>query len=124
MKHFFVLVGIASCLWLSPPEARAESDREFLNKTIKETLEDPSKIHSAKYGRRTITLERLATSRYEMRLALWTLGTPVHRNEDLTAGPLFRTGKYKDQRLSYGTALYQWTKLCERAEVKCEIHRK
>ncbi len=46
------------------------------------------------------------------------------RNEDLTAGPLFRTGKYKDQRMSYGTALYQWTKLCERAEVKCEIHRK
>ena len=78
MKHSLILVVIASCLWLSPLEARAESDREFLNKTIKETLEDPSKIHSAKYGRRTITLERLATSRYEMRLALWTLGTPVH----------------------------------------------
>ena len=46
------------------------------------------------------------------------------RNEDLTAGPLFRTEKYKDQRMSYGTALYQWTKLCERAEIKCEIHRK
>ncbi len=45
------------------------------------------------------------------------------RTEDLTAGPLFRTGKYKDQRMSYRTALYQWTKLCEQAEVKCEIHQ-
>ena len=45
------------------------------------------------------------------------------RNEDLTAGPLFRTGKYKDQRMSYGTALYQWTKLCEQAGVKCGIHQ-
>ena len=45
------------------------------------------------------------------------------RTEDLTAGPLFRTGKYKDQRMSYRTALYQWTKLCDQAEVKCEIHQ-
>ena len=45
------------------------------------------------------------------------------RTEDLTAGPLFRTGKYKDQRMSYGTALYQWTKLCDQAEVKCQIHQ-
>ena len=45
------------------------------------------------------------------------------RNEDLTMGLLFRTGKYKDQRMSYGTVLYQWTKLCERAEVKCGIHQ-
>ena len=45
------------------------------------------------------------------------------RNEDLTAGPLFRTGKYKDQRMSYGTALYQWTKLCGQAGVKCGIHQ-
>lgn len=45
------------------------------------------------------------------------------RNEDLTAGPLFRTGKYKDQRMTYSTAYYQWTKLCERADVKCNIHQ-
>ena len=45
------------------------------------------------------------------------------RTEDLTVGPLFRTGKYKDQRMGYGTALYQWTKLCEQAGVKCGIHQ-
>ena len=45
------------------------------------------------------------------------------RDEDLTAGPLFRTGKYKEQRMTYSTAYYQWTKLCERAEVKCDIHQ-
>lgn len=45
------------------------------------------------------------------------------RTEDLTAGPLFRTGKYKDQRMTYSTAYYQWTKLCERADVKCNIHQ-
>ena len=45
------------------------------------------------------------------------------RNEDLTAGPLFRTGKYKDQRMSYGTALYQWTKLCGQAGVISNIHQ-
>ena len=39
------------------------------------------------------------------------------RNEDLTAG------KYKDQRMTYSTAYYQWTKLCERADVKCNIHQ-
>lgn len=82
MKHFFVLVVIANCLWLSQPEAHAELDRSFLNKTIKEHLEDPSKIIFAKSGRRTITLERLATSQYEMRLALWTLvGEPVQLYE-------------------------------------------
>ena len=45
------------------------------------------------------------------------------RNEDLTVGPLFRTGKYKDQRMTYSTAYYQWTKLCERADVKYNIHQ-
>ncbi|MCY3682716.1 MAG: hypothetical protein OXH16_15050 [Gemmatimonadetes bacterium] len=25
--------------------------------------------------------------------------------------------------MSYGIALYQWTKLCDQAEVKCEIHQ-
>ena len=45
------------------------------------------------------------------------------RTEDLTAGPLFRTGKYKDQRMSYRAALHQWTKLCDQAEVKCQIHQ-
>ena len=45
------------------------------------------------------------------------------RAEDLTAGPLFRTGKYKDQRMSYRAALHQWTKLREQAEIKCEIHQ-
>ena len=82
MKHFLVFAVIASCLWLSHPEAHAESDRAFLNKTIKENLEDPSEIIFAKYGGRTITLTRLATSQYEMRLALWTLmGAPVELYE-------------------------------------------
>ena len=64
------------------PAAHAESDREFLKKTIKENLEDPSEIIFAKYGGRTITLTRLATSQYEMRLALWTLmGEPVQHYE-------------------------------------------
>lgn len=82
MKHFFVFAVIASCLCVSQPEAYAESDREFLSKTIKEHLEDPSEIELAKYGRRTITLKRLQISRYEMRLALWTLvGEPVQLYE-------------------------------------------
>lgn len=82
MKYFLAFVVIASCLWLSQPEVHAESDRSFLNKTIKETLEDPTEIIFARYGRRTITLKRLATSQYEMRLALWTLmGEPVHLYE-------------------------------------------
>ena len=45
------------------------------------------------------------------------------RTEDLTAGPLFRTGKYKDQRMSYRAVLHQWTKLREEVGVKCEIHQ-
>ena len=45
------------------------------------------------------------------------------RAEDLTAGPLFRTGKYKDQCMSYRAALHQWTKLREEVGVKCEIHQ-
>jgi integrase/recombinase XerD len=45
------------------------------------------------------------------------------RNEDLVAGPLFRTGKDCDRRMTYGTALYQWQKLCKEAGVECEIHQ-
>ncbi len=86
MKHFLVFVVIASCLWLSHPAAHAESDRAFLKKTIKENLEgaSSSEIIFARYGRRTITLKPLATSQYEMRLALWTLmGEPVELYECL-----------------------------------------
>ena len=45
------------------------------------------------------------------------------RNEDLAAGPLFRTGKHNDRRMTYGTALYQWQKLCKEAGEECEIHQ-
>ena len=84
MKHFFVFAVIASCLWLSHPEAHAEPDRSFLSKTIKQNLEGEgsTEIVFAKSGRRTIMLERLATDRYEMRLGLWILmGEPVQLYE-------------------------------------------
>ena len=45
------------------------------------------------------------------------------RNEGLTAGPLFRTGKHNDRRMTYGAALYQWGKICKEAGVECEIHQ-
>ena len=82
MKYFLAFVVIASCLWLSHPTAHAESDKAFLTKTIKERLEETAEIIFARYGRRTITLKRLPTSHYEMRLALWTLmGEPVQLYE-------------------------------------------
>jgi len=45
------------------------------------------------------------------------------RSKSLDRGTTLQDGKIKDQRMSYGTALYQWTKLCEQAGVKCEIHQ-
>ncbi len=45
------------------------------------------------------------------------------RNEGLTAGPLFRTGKHEDRRMTYNAALYQWGKICKEASVDCEIHQ-
>ena len=47
------------------------------------------------------------------------------RNEDLTAGPLFRTGKYKDQRMSYQHRVHSINgqSCVNRAEVKCQIHQ-
>ncbi len=45
------------------------------------------------------------------------------RNKASDRGALFWTGKYKDQRMTYRTAIYQWDKLCDQAEVKCAIHQ-
>ncbi len=45
------------------------------------------------------------------------------RTEGLAAGPLFRTGKARDRRMTYEAALYQWRKICARAGVGCEIHQ-
>ena len=77
-----LLLGILSCFVLLYSTAHAESDRAFLSKTIRAKLTEPSEIFNAKYGRRSITLKRLATSECEMRLALWTLmGEPVQTYE-------------------------------------------
>ena len=45
------------------------------------------------------------------------------RTEGLTAGPLFRTGKHEDRRMTYNAALYQWRKIRKEAGVGCEIHQ-
>ncbi len=77
-----LLLGILGCLLLLHSAAPADSDRAFLSKTIKAKLREPSDIFNAKYGRRSITLMRLATSDCELRLALWTLmGEPVQTYE-------------------------------------------
>ncbi len=45
------------------------------------------------------------------------------REEGLTAGPVFRTGKEKARRMGYGAALYQWGMICREASVDYEIHQ-
>jgi len=45
------------------------------------------------------------------------------REEGLTAGPVFRTGKGGNRRMTYGAALYQWGRICKKAGVECEIHQ-
>jgi len=45
------------------------------------------------------------------------------REEGLTAGPVFRTGKEGNRRMTYGAALYQWGRICKKAGVDCEIHQ-
>ncbi len=77
-----LLTAILSCLLLLHSTARGESDRDFLSKTVRAKLTEPSDILEGKYGRRSVTLKRLATSDCEMRLALWTLmGEPVQTYE-------------------------------------------
>lgn len=45
------------------------------------------------------------------------------RTEGLAAGPLFRTGKQNERRMTYGSALYQWRKIRNEAGIECEIHQ-
>ena len=45
------------------------------------------------------------------------------REEGLTAGPVFRTGKENARRMTYGAALYQWGLICREAGVHYEIHQ-
>ena len=83
MKRLSVqLSGILGSLLLFHTAAQADEDKAFLGNTIKAKLREPSDIFNAKYGRRSITLMRLATSDCEVRLALWTLmGEPVQTYE-------------------------------------------
>jgi hypothetical protein len=45
------------------------------------------------------------------------------RDENLAAGPVFRTGKEKARRMTYEAALYQWGSICREAGVAFEIHQ-
>ena len=45
------------------------------------------------------------------------------RDENLAAGPVFRTGKEKARSMTYGAALYQWGAICRLAGVAFEIHQ-